>query len=244
VSLHSSPHRSARIRAGRPFQKASAVSQPLHQPPLIDQLYETYLCDDDISSFTQAVSERYTPGTLERVSQIGGRMSRRGAILSLGHLGGYDSNAAMGRALNDADRGVRLLAESGIREIWCRAGDEQQRRQLRLIMRMNASQRHEEAIDRASTLVTQSPWFAEVWNQRAIAHFSIDCYADSIRDCHQALEINPYHFGAAAGMGQCFLEQDDAMAALDCFRRALNLNPNMEGVRAQVVHLERTLEGK
>jgi tetratricopeptide (TPR) repeat protein len=220
------------------------VSQPLHQPPLIDLLYETYLCDDDISAFTQAVSERYTSGTLERISQIGSRMSRRGAILSLAHLGGYDSNASMGRALNDPDRGVRLLAESGIREIWCRAGDEQQRRQLRLIMRLNASQRYAEAINLASALVTQAPWFAEVWNQRAIAHFRSDGFADSIRDCHQALEINPYHFGAAAGMGQCHLEQDDAMSALDCFRRALKLNPNMEGVRAQVIHLERTLEGK
>jgi hypothetical protein len=35
-----------------------------------------------------------------------------------------------------------------------------------------------------------------------------------------------------------------AFAALDCFRRAVHLNPSMEDVRAQVDYLERQLEGK
>ena len=64
----------------------------------------------------------------------------------------------------------------------------------------------------------------------------------AIRDCHQALEINPYHFTAAAGMGQCYLLQDNPVAALEAFRRALRLNPGMEEVRAQVVRLQRSLK--
>jgi predicted O-methyltransferase YrrM len=43
-------------------------------------------------------------------------MARRAAILALGALGDYTSNTAMGRALQDADRGVRILADNAIRQ--------------------------------------------------------------------------------------------------------------------------------
>ena len=45
-------------------------------------------------------------------------------------------------------------------------------------------------------------------------------------------------------MEKCFLELSDAHAELECFRRALKLNPGLECVRAQVTVLERTLEEK
>ena len=45
-------------------------------------------------------------------------------------------------------------------------------------------------------------------------------------------------------MGQCYLELNDPIGALDSFRRALTLHPGMEDVRAQVSYLERALEGK
>ena len=60
--------------------------------------------------------------------------------------------------------------------------------------------------------------------------------------CHQALEINAYHFMAASVMGQAYLLLGDPVSALDSFRRALRLNPNMEEVRAQVIHLQRSLK--
>jgi hypothetical protein len=45
-------------------------------------------------------------------------------------------------------------------------------------------------------------------------------------------------------MGHCYLEMDDPFAALECFRRAVKLNPDLEDVRAQIDYLQRTLEGK
>jgi tetratricopeptide (TPR) repeat protein len=74
-----------------------------------------------------------------------------------------------------------------------------------------------------------------------VGHFGLGQFVESIGDCREALEFNPYHFAAAAGMGQCYLQLGNAASALECFRRALRLNPGMEGVRANVQHLERTL---
>jgi cytochrome c-type biogenesis protein CcmH/NrfG len=45
-------------------------------------------------------------------------------------------------------------------------------------------------------------------------------------------------------MGQAYLQMNDPISALDSFRRALRLNPNMEEVRAQVIHLQRRLKDK
>jgi tetratricopeptide (TPR) repeat protein len=219
------------------------VSSP-RRLPLLDELYQQYLADHDVSGYARQVARSYTAATLERLLERGERMTRRAAALSLGLVGGYESNAAMGRALVDEDRGVRSIAESGIRNLWCRAGSEVQRQRLNSIIVLNESHRFDEALDRATALVEQAPWFAEAWNQRAVAFYGQARHAESIRDCQQALEINPYHFAAAAGMGHCYLQLGNQSAALQAFRRALRLNPGMEAVRANVVYLQRLLESQ
>lgn len=220
------------------------MGSPGYRTPLLDRLYHGYLEDEDSAAFIHGVAQHYTICTLERLASGGGRVTRRAAVLALGYIGSYESNAVLGRALHDDDRGVRILAENGIRELWCRVGTESQRQQLSIIVRLNASQQYDQAILRASELIEQAPAFAEAWNQRAIGHYQLAQYEQSANDCHQALEINPYHFGAAVGMAHCYLELQDAFAALECFRRAIKLNPGMEDVRAQVEYLERQLEGK
>ncbi len=135
-----------------------------------------------------------------------------------------------------------MLAESGIRSVWCRVGSERQRREIAAIIALNTTKKYQEAFDRASALTELSPDFAEGWNQLAIAQYCLEYYVEAINSCHDALELNPYHFGAAAGMGQCYLKLDEQVLALEAFRRALNLNPGLEGVRANVVYLERVLE--
>jgi tetratricopeptide (TPR) repeat protein len=75
-----------------------------------------------------------------------------------------------------------------------------------------------------------------------VAHFALGRLVESIRDCHQALEINPYHFVAATSMGQAYLQLQNPVSALECFRRALRLNPDLERVRVQVVRLTRMVE--
>jgi tetratricopeptide (TPR) repeat protein len=206
------------------------------------ELYEQFLADEDAAAFVHRVGQRYNAATLERLAVRGSRLVRRAGVLSLGYLANYDSNATLGRALCDTDRGVRLLAENAIRSIWVRAGSDDQRREVNAIIALNTTKRYAEARERAGRLIENAAWFAEAWNQRAIANYCTERYEESIRDCQQALELNPYHFGAAAGMGQCYLKLGGQSLALEAFRRALRINPNLEGVRANVVYLERVLE--
>lgn len=211
--------------------------------PILIKFYHQYLDEQDSATFVQHVTRRYTCGTLERVLRVGDRIARRAATLALGFMGDYSCNAVMGRALVDRDRGVRTIAENGIREIWCRVGSREQRLTLRTIIRLNQTKQYDQAVALASELIHESPWIAEAWCQRGTAHYHLGQYDAAIRDCQQALEINPYHFTASAGMGQCYLLQDSPVAALEAFRRALRLNPGMEQVRAQVIQLQRSIKG-
>ncbi len=208
----------------------------------LHRLYFRFLDNEDAAGFIQSVSARYTVSTLERLAAFGQFQARRAAILALSLVGDYRQNAALGKALVDDDRGVRMLADNGIRELWRRDGNPRQRHLLARMVRLNLSRRSHEVLKVGNELIEQVPWFAEVWNQRAIAHYHLKRYEDSANDCHQTLELNAYHFPAAVGMAHCYLEMQEGFAALECFRRALKLNPDLEDVRLQVDYLQKTLE--
>ena len=196
------------------------MSDDSRRNPFLLKIYQRYLKKQDSAAFILKVSQLYTQGTLERLTEHDFPPVRRAAVLALGFTGDYSANHALGMALQDEDRTVRMLSENGIRNVWTRAGNEDQRRQLATIVRFNASKRYEEAIQQATELLRKAAWFAEIWNQRAIAYFATNRFAEAIHDCHQALEINPYHFGAAAGMGQAYLQLGNHAGALESFRRA------------------------
>ena len=212
--------------------------------PFLSVLYETYLDEQDSAAFISRASQFYTQGTLQRLAEHESHQVRRSAVLALGLLADYEANHAMGRALVDSDRTVRMLAENGIRNVWARAGNDEQRQNLAIIIRLNSAQQYAEAERKATELLEAAPWFAEAWNQRAVARYALGQHAAAIRDGHQALEINPYHFSAASGMGQAYIQLENHVSALECFHRALRLSPDLEGVRAQVARLTRIIEGK
>ena len=210
--------------------------------PVLVIYYNRYLTNSDCAMFIKRVARRYSSSSLERIVSMGDHVARRAAVLALSLMGDYSSNSVLGRALVDRDRGVRTIAETGIRELWCRVGSRQHQEMLREVADLNDQRHHSEAAKLATELIHNSPWIAEAWCQRGTAHYHLGQYDAAIRDCHQALEINPYHFTAAAGMGQCYMLQDNPVSALEAFRRALRLNPGLEEVRAQVVRLQRALK--
>jgi tetratricopeptide (TPR) repeat protein len=212
--------------------------------PLLAQLYHAYLEDENSARFVSAIARHYLPSTLERLAVGGDYVLRRAATMAIGFLGDYSQNAVLGRALTDRDRGVRMLADNGIRALWRRDGNVHHRQQLGRICRLNHSTHYHQAVHEATVLIEEAPWFAEAWNQRGIGYFAQQRFEDAANDCHQTLELNPYHFGAAVGMAHCYLELDEPVAALENFRRAVRLNPDLEDVRLQIDYLQRTIEGK
>jgi len=221
-----------------------SMSETRRYQPILLSIYQQYLEDTDPVDFVRAVSKRYVQGTLERLVLDGDSVVRRASILALGYLGDFRVNHTVGRAMQDQDRTVRILAEKACRCVWNRPGDEGQRRELADIVRLNATKQYQESIQRASRLLADAPWFAEVWYQRGHAWFQLKELKQSIHDWHQALELNPYHFVAADAMGDAFLLLGKPGAALDAFRRALRVNPDLERVKDKIARLSRQIEGE
>jgi tetratricopeptide (TPR) repeat protein len=220
------------------------VNRDYLQHPLLADFFERYLDEQNMAAFLRAVAARYEVGTLERLASSGERMARRGAVLALGRLGDYRSNTVLGRALVDLDRGVRTLAESAIARVWPRIGLAAHQRRLAAIEEQLDDGDFDRASLLAGRLIQEAPWIAQSWYQRGKAYLHMGQFEAAVRDCHQALEINEFHFQAAAVMGQAYEMQHNLVGALESLRRALRLNPNMEEVRARVIQLQRTLKNQ
>jgi tetratricopeptide (TPR) repeat protein len=217
------------------------MGDPTIRRPILTELYEQFLADRDQAAFVHRVAERYYTSTLERLVTHKSRWVRRGAVLALGAIADFSSNTILGHALIDTDRGVRILAETAIRAIWCRDGSWNQQQELARVIGLNAAEKHDAARSAATRLIEENQRLAESWNQRAIANFAIERYLESIADCRRTLDLNPFHFGASAGLGQCHMQMGDHQSALDTFRHTLKINPSMEGVRANVIYLQKLL---
>lgn len=198
--------------------------------------YLDYLQHHDVSELIEQTVRYYAQPTLLRLTESIQVETRRAAALILGFVGTYQANHALGRLLTDEDRSVRLLAENSLKNIWPRDGSEQQRHDLYEIMRQISQQNFEEAVRRANILLEEFPLFAEARNQRAIALFALGSFQDAVKDAAIVLDLNPYHFGAAIGMGHAYLQLKNQEQAITCFQQALHINPNLETVRR---HLER-----
>lgn len=218
------------------------MSEIRRYQPLLLRIYQQYLEDNDPVDFVRAVSKRYCQGTLERLVFDADCGTRRAAVLALGYIGDYQINHAVGQALQDEDHTVRVLAEKACRAVWNRAGDQVQRRELADTVRLNAIKQYREAIRKASWVLERAPGLAEAWYQRGCAWFQLKDRRRAIQDWHQALELNPYHFVAAIAMGDAYLQLGNPVSALDAFRRALRLHPDLKKVRAQIAKLANEID--
>ena len=162
---------------------------------------------------------------------------RRGA-LGVGLMGRPADAPALVAALRDSDDTVRAIAEEALWTVWSRSGDARVDELFkRGVSEMNA-ERFREAIATFTKVIEIKPDFAEGWNKRATAYYLAGDYRRSLADCDEVIKRNPQHFGALSGYGQIYLRLDQPDKALEYFRRALAVNPNLNGVPALIERLE------
>ncbi|WP_349036057.1 tetratricopeptide repeat protein [Pseudotabrizicola sp. 4114] len=100
-----------------------------------------------------------------------------------------------------------------------------------------------EAIEHLTALTDHAPDFAEGWNARATAYYQARQLGPSVSDIARALTLNPRHFGALAGLGAIYEELDNPQKALEVYRAALAIHPNLRGVSDSAKRLEAKVAG-
>jgi tetratricopeptide (TPR) repeat protein len=191
-----------------------------------------------LGTFQKKVAERYTEGTLQRLLGCPDVQARRAAVLALGLMGTMGSNPALAGRLRDDDRQVRQMAGDALWSVWFRGDNEAHSAELQRVIGLRDRRKVLAGLD---ALIKKAPGFAEAYNQRAITHFRVSDFEKAVADCEKALELNPYHFGALSGMGQAHLNLRKPEAALKAFRRAYEINPNLDGVQDTIRALENAL---
>ncbi len=191
-----------------------------------------------VNAFKKQVAARYSEGTLTRLLCTGDVRTRRAALLALGLLGTMESNAAVAACLHDDDADLARMAADALWSIWFRGDNQANADELHRLVRLRD---RDKALAGLDQLIKRAPSFAEAYNQRAIVLFRLKQFERSAADCEKVLQLNPCHFGALAGMGQCFLQLRKHKAALKAFRNALRVNPHMEGIAETIRTLENAL---
>lgn len=100
------------------------------------------------------------------------------------------------------------------------------------------------ALDVLDQLIALEPEFAEAWNRRATVYFLKDDYGHSIADIAVALSLEPRHFGALTGLGLMLEDLGENEKAYEALKKALELNPFQDNVRAEMESLERRALGQ
>lgn len=218
------------------------MTAPAVRKSLLLKFYHRYLSDGNTAQLIASIASRFSLATLHRLLATGSIELQRAAALALGLLGNSDCTSALGPCLRSNDRRLRLVADDAMRSIVSREGTSEQRMLLERVIRLNECGDFRRAYDLSSEAFSSFPSGAEFLHQRSLASFQLDLIQEAIRDCLDCLKLNRYHYAAMVGLGYCFLEMDDCMQALFWFRQALDVYPDIEPIRVQILRLEKSIQ--
>lgn len=166
---------------------------------------------------------------------------RRAAVVALATGGMPEDAGPLLEALHDDDAGVRALAEQAVWRVWLRSGDQEIDALMGSGLEYMEAGRLGAAVDAFTRIIEKRPDFAEGWNKRATVYFLIGDFDQSLKDCDETLKRNPNHFGALSGCGAIYARREELERAVEYFERALEVNPNLEGVELGLELVRRRL---
>jgi len=217
------------------------MNQPLPHTPGILSFYKQFLSDGDSVTWICKVAEVYSVVTLARLTTSEHSPVRQAAVLALGMIGNRDALEFLCPMLNDNDRKVRVLADDAVKAIENRSLPLRGRALLERMLVQIESNRITAALTTANRLIASYPQTAEAYCRRALANFNLGMTHEAMQDCRQCIALAPHSYMAYVGLGQCLLESDSPREALESFRDAVKIYPDLETVRVQIKRLERML---
>jgi tetratricopeptide (TPR) repeat protein len=141
-----------------------------------------------------------------------------------------------------SDEDSAHLIEQAIWKVWGHSGSPTA--DLLLVQAQKAMQARAfpQAIAILDTIIDREPNFAEAWNKRATTYYLMRQFDQSLADIERVLDLEPRHFGALAGRGMIMRELGRDREALEAYRRALAIHPQMPGPKRAVEELSAEVE--
>jgi len=169
---------------------------------------------------------------------------RAAGVIYIGRTGLAADGPLLVKRLADDDHLVRAFAEQSVWQVWSRSGDAATDKLLVAGIEEMELGLYTEAIHTFSNVIERKPDFAEGWNKRATALFLAGDLQRSLADCDEVIKRNPQHFGALSGYGQIYIQLEQYAKAIEYFRRALKVNPNLTGLESAIPRIEKLMRQK
>ena len=142
------------------------------------------------------------------------------------------------------DEASAKIIEDAIWKLWSRSGSPTADVLIvQAVQAMEAGQR-QTALRILDTVIEDQPTFAEAWNKRATLYYMMGDYDRSLADIAHVLELEPRHFGALTGLGTILNDRGKKAEALKAYRRALAIDPFLEGAKKALQQIEPETEQK
>jgi tetratricopeptide (TPR) repeat protein len=204
------------------------------------QLVEPLLARKDLPGLLDLLKTNWHPEQIRDLLRSKHCDAKKVALLALALVGPTCCTEELSHQLKDPDPVINDLAEHALWAIWLRSGKTPEANQLvcRGAEALGTRNFHR-AIELFSQAIRVDPDFAEAYNQRAIAYYLSEDFEKSISDCRRAIKRMPCHFGAWAGMGHCHAHLDEIPCAIECYEKALAINPHLQCVEETVRELKK-----
>jgi tetratricopeptide (TPR) repeat protein len=198
----------------------------------------------DTLTAASALREQWTPAlAVESLASSDTEIVK----LAIGHLalhGAMRHSRAVAVLLHHDDPLVVKLAEDALWRVWMRAGTERGNLQLRSAVEKIGRGDFGAALGQLAALLESEPAFAEAHHQRGIIYSLLEKFDEAESELVQALDLNPLHFEAKAGLGHIAANRGDAEQTLRHYHDALRIHPRYSEIRSAVGELEGLLQGR
>ena len=128
--------------------------------------------------------------------------------------------------------------EAEIWERWLDSGDAEINKLMGWAITAMNIRAYTLALGYLDTIILTRPEYAEGWNKRATVYWLMRDYERSLADIDRTLALEPRHWGALAGRGMILRDRGEYQKAVEAFRAALDIDPNLEDVRVGLRLLE------
>ncbi len=201
-------------------------------------------CDVDRVALDELLTHRPTPEQLSALLADPRPERVRAAVAYLGMFGSVSESPVLALCLHHDDDGVVRLAEQCLWALWMQAGPPDANTDLAVAVASIRDGHLDDALRRLVNLTAREPGFAEAHFQRGLALALAGRDGEAVGCYERALQLNPYHFAAAAALGHASVEQGDLRAAVRYYRRALQIHPRLDGVPQAMQDLQTMLAAR
>ena len=195
------------------------------------------LACQDLGALVSLLKSNWTHAQITSLFQCPNADARKVSAFAFGLVGLTCCVHKLAPMLKDPDPMVHQMAEHALWSLWFRGGTPEANHEVCRGTKALNRRDFEHALTHFNRAIDLDPTFAEAYNQRAIVHYLLERYPESVDDCHRAVSRMPCHFGAWAGMGHCYAHLGKHDEAIRSYEKALEINPRLEGVRQGIESL-------